>query len=237
MWSGGDRELNERRLMSEPLSSRLPLRGQALYQALCVCVLLSAASQVWAAPKLSQETTLVPQEQAFPVSKDFYPATEPDRDVKLWAERVLGLYLVDPPRRHASERVDFSNNHLHFHLWRPIGERSMVELWSEAAAWLVFGRIKYSSGARGLFSDLDGLERVTVSLHEVIRPGQEGRRKSKEPDQVKIFLTISLKRADFERLDLQALQTCSTNRDCNRAMRSSFSLVKLNSRYIKRRAR
>jgi|GEM_PF-1168061 len=198
---------------------------------------LSGAPALYAAPGLTQATTLVPQAQAFPVSADFYEPTEPDRDVKLWAEQMLGLYLVDPPRRHASERVDFSTNHLHFHLWRPIGQRTMVELWSEAASWLVFGRIKYSSGARGLFSDLDGLERVTVSLHEVIRPGQEGRRKSKEPDQVKIYLTISLKRADFERLDLQKLRDCSINRDCNRAMRSSFSLVKLNSRYIKRRRR
>ena len=189
------------------------------------------------APKISQKTTLIPQEQAFPVSRDFYPPDEPNRDIKLWSEQILGLYLVDPPRRHASERVDYSNNHLHFHLWRPIGQRTMVELWSEAASWLVFGRIKYSSGARGLFSDLGGLERVTVSLHEVVRPDQEGRRLSKEPDQVQIYLTISLKRDAFERLDLQALRDCALNMDCGRAMRSSFSLVKLNSRYIKRRKR
>lgn len=200
----------------------------------CFFMALSVSPLVSATPKVSQEMQLIPQEQAFPVNRDFYPMEEPDRDLKMWAEQALGLYLVDPPRRHASERVDFSNQHLHFHLWRPIGQRSMVELWSEAASWLVFGRIKYSNGAQGLFSDLDRLERVTISLHEVIRPGQDGRRLSKEPDQIKIYLTISLKRDAFEKLDLQALKDCSINRDCDRKIRSAFSLVKLNSRYIKR---
>ena len=192
---------------------------------------------VTAAPKSNQVMKSVPREQAFPKQVEFYSFDEPDRDLKLWAERSLGLYLVDPPRRHASERVDFSNNHLHFHLWRPIGQRTMVELWSEAASWLVFGRIKYSTGARGIFSDLGSLKRVTVSLHEVIRPKEKGRRLSKEPDRIEIYLTISLTRKDFERLDIEALRACSINGNCGRAIRSSFSLVKLNSRYVKRRKR
>jgi hypothetical protein len=198
---------------------------------------LAQPQEALAAPRLNQQTTRVAQERAFPKRLDFYEPDEPDRDLKLWAERMLGLYLVDPPRRHASERVDYSSDHLHFHLWRPIGQRSMVELWSEAASWLTFGRIKYSSGARGLFGDLGTLKRVTVSLHEVIRPKQEGRRLSKEPDVVEIYLTISLTRADFERLDLDALRSCALNSNCDRSMRSAFSLVKLNSRYIKRRRR
>ena len=201
----------------------------------CVCLLTCALFLVVGAPAQAQEVTTVEQAQAFPTRADFYAPDEPERALKIYAERELGLYLVDPPRRHASERVEYNNDHIHFHLWRPIAERSMNELWSEAAAWLVFGRIKYSQGSRALFGDLPSLKRVTLSLHEVIRPGEEGRRRSEKPDEVHVYLTVSLTRDDFERLDVRELEICARNVSCTREMRSSFSLVKLNTRYLKRR--
>ena len=219
---------------TQPLTA--PLKVTSAW-ALMMCFLTCASAPVWAEPEISQDSIEVSRALAFPERPDFYAPDEPDRALKVYAEQQLGLYLVDPPRRHASERVDYGKEHLHFHLWRPIAERPLLELWSEAASWLVFGRVKFSTGARGLFSDLPALRRVTLSLHEVLRPGEEGRRLSKKPDQVHIYLTVSLTREDFERLDLQELKLCAANVSCSREVRSSFSLVKANSRYLKRRAR
>jgi hypothetical protein len=171
--------------------------------------------------------------EAFPASPDFYPPGEPDLDLKVAAEQAMGLYLVDPPRRHASERVDFADSHLQFHIWRPIAGRSMTALWSEAASWLTFGRVKYSQGARALFELLPGLEQVTLSYHEVVRPGEDGRRRSELPDQVNTYLTISLTRDAFERLNMEELRLCARQERCGKQMRASFSRVSLNQAYLK----
>ena len=171
--------------------------------------------------------------EAFPKSPEFYSPGEPDLDIKVAADQVMGLYLVDPPRRHASERSDYGDGHLHFHLWRPIAGRSMTALWSEAASWLTFGRIKYSEGARALFEMLPTLQRVTLSYHEVIRPGEEGRRRSDKPDQINTYLTVSLTRDAFERLNVEELRLCAQHERCGKKMRASFSLVKLNQQYLK----
>ena len=100
---------------------------------------------------------------------------------------------------------------------------------------LLFGRIKYSRGAQQLFSDLPDLKRITLSFHEVIRPEKKGRRRSKRPDKVVTYLTLSIRRRDFERLDLESIQYCTRNLDCDSDVRSQISLVKFNARYIKRR--
>ncbi len=184
----------------------------------------------------AQRVVSIDQADAFPSAYDLYSENDPWRELKLAAEQEMGLYLVEPPRRHASEITDYSGNHLHFHVWRPLTETKQA-LWSSGVEWLVFGRIKYSRGAQQLFSDLPDLNRITLSLHEVIRPKKKGRRRSKKPDKVHTYLTLSLTRKDFERLDLERVRSCSRVLDCDQKVRRMFSLVKFNSRYIKRRSR
>ena len=184
----------------------------------------------------AQKVISIKQENAFPSAYDLYEENDPWRELKIAAEQEMGLYLVEPPRRHASEITNYSNEHLHFHIWRPISE-SRRSIWSRGVYWLIFGRIKYSSGARQLFSDLSSLKRITISFHEVIRPKRKGRRRSKKPDKVYTYFTVSITRADFEKVDLELIRQCGRNLDCGRDVRSMMSLVKFNSRYVKRRLR
>lgn len=194
-----------------------------------ICWILSPLSIARSEPPI-----VIPQEQAFP-SYRLYTEDDPWRDLKLSAEQQMGLYLVDPPRRHASEVTQWSNDQLHFHLWRPLTE-SKRAIWSRAVGWLVFGRVRYSGGAQRLFEDLPTLKRITLSLHEVERP-QKTKKGKKAEDLVHTYLTISLKRADFERLDIQQLKRCSNQLDCGDEVRQQLSLLKFNSRYIKGRLR
>ena len=184
----------------------------------------------------AQKVRYIDQSQAFPSAYDLYSADDPWRELKIAAEEEMGLYLVEPPRRHASEVTSFSNQHLHFHIWRPISE-GKTAMWSRGLHWLIFGRIKYSKGAQQLFSDLPDLRRITVSFHEVIRPERKGRRRSKRPDKVYTYLTLSVTRRDFEKLNLESIKQCSRNLYCGSDIRSMISLVKFNARYVKRRLR
>ena len=184
----------------------------------------------------AQRVVTIRQDKAFPSVYDLYKADDPHREMKIFAEEEMGLYLVEPPRRHASEITQYSSDHLHFHVWRPLtGTRQ--SLWSSGAGWLLFGRIKYSRGAQQLFADLPGLKRITLSFHEVIRPDKKGRRRSKAVDKVYTYLTLSITRKDFEALDINRLRSCARLEDCGREERRMLSLVKFNSRYIKRRSR
>lgn len=196
-----------------------------------------AKTQATSPAATSQAPREVSVAEAFPTTPDFYPPDEQSLELKLAVEQAMGIYLVDPPRRHASERVDYADDHLHFHIWRPISGRSMTALWSEAASWLVFGRIKYSQGARLIFEMVPGLRQVTLSYHEVIRPGEDGRRRSDKPDQVNTYLTVSLTREAFERLDVEELRLCAQHERCGKKTRGAFSVVKLNQQYLNGAAR
>lgn len=184
----------------------------------------------------AQPVLTISQEDAFPSAYDLYSPEDPYRELKIFAEEEMGIYLVDPPRRHASEITQYSSDHLHFHVWRPLTGTKRA-LWSTGAGWLVFGRIKYSRGARQLFADMPTLKRITLSFHEVIRPDQKGRRLGKAVDKIHTYLTLSITRADFESLDIERLRSCSRLEDCGQEERRMLSLVKFNSRYIKRRSR
>jgi hypothetical protein len=217
--------LSVRQKMTRVKSSSNVLIGIIFLAILCEITLASA-----------QRVISIKQENAFPSAYDLYQENDPWRELKIAAEQEMGLYLVEPPRRHASEITNYSNEHLHFHIWRPISE-SRRSIWSRGVYWLIFGRIKYSSGVRQLFSDLPSLKRITISFHEVIRPKRKGRRRSKKPDKVYTYFTVSITRADFEKVDLELIRQCGRNLDCGRDVRSMMSLVKFNSRYVKRRLR
>ena len=202
----------------------------------CVCLGLTLTL---AKPQKSYADlpTLMPSKGAFPKSdEELYSASDVWRNFKLMAEEMMGLYLVDFPRRHRSEVVDLNSkrNHLHFHLWVPIGEQSRTQLWSKAAYWLIFGRTQYAQGARGLFSELVELDKISISFHEVIRIGQEGRRRSDKEDKIQVYLTLSISRSKFEQLDIKLLENCGMLLDCPKEIRRSFNHSRFNVRYLKK---
>jgi hypothetical protein len=170
-----------------------------------------------------------------PRAMTIYGAEDPFVGLKTRAEVLMGLYLVDPPRRHRSERVHFTpkKRRLRFDLWQPVARLTDAELKTRAVEWLVFGRTQYAQGARGIFSEMGGVNEIVLAFHEVIRPKQKGRRRAKKPDQIKRFLAIRLTRKRFERLKMAALEGCVSRGDCQAQFRSAFSSAKMNRRYTR----
>ena len=115
-----------------------------------------------------------------------------------------------------------------------MGNSSDVELKTRAVRWLVFGRTAFSSGARGVFSELPAAQEVVLVFHEVVR-GEKGRRRSKE--QIKRYLALRLDRKRFERLNLDAVSACIERGDCSAVFRSAFSQKKFDRRYTAKRRR
>ena len=221
--------------MSAPLAQRLYRVYVALGAVLRSCLFFWGA--LFSSPIFAETPTSIDRNRAFPQEPEFYSIDDTQAGIKLVVEEMMGLFLVKPPRRHASEMTDINERFIHFHLWHPIAEYSNTQLWSKAASWLLLGRTKYAQGARALFSEMPSIQRITLSFHEVIRPGEEGRRLSSKPDQVYIYLTISLTRQEFEKIDLEGVRACATHYDCPESLKRSFSLVKFNTRHLSKRRR
>jgi hypothetical protein len=181
----------------------------------------------------AKKVVTINQEDAFP-SMDLFYDGDSQRDLKLSLEEMMGLYLVDPPRRHKSEITRLSDTQIHFHLWYPIANKSQRTLWSIAAHWLIFGRTQFASGAQGLFSELPGVNRVSLSFHEVYRPNEKSKQRKIKVDRIYSYLLVSITRDAFERLDLLKLKQCAINFDCTDEIRRMFTLIKLNSKYLRK---
>ena len=161
--------------------------------------------------------------------EEFYPADDPDRALKIELELALGLYLVAPPRRHPSERVEINGDRATFHLWHPVAAQENQALVSRALRWLIFGRTRYSGGARTLFSE-SNMRTLTIDFHEVNRPENSRRRRGKET--VKSYLRMTLSRDAFERLELGEIEGCLERNRCLRLARRKLNLT-LNRRYTR----
>ena len=175
------------------------------------------ALSAWAAP------LPLPEAEALfiPTREPFYPLDDADRELKRALEARLGVYLVAPPRRHRSERVELRGQRATFHLWHPVAEHSDQALIARALRWLLFGRTRYSGGARAIFSETQ-FESLTLSLHEVLREEQGRRRRGGE--SLKTYLSLTLTRARFESLDLDRVDECLERSRCARLARAKFSL-------------
>ena len=192
------------------------LRVQLVTTLLSLIFTLSAAP-LWAAPLPAPavETLFVPTREPF------YPLDDVDRELKLELEARLGVYLVAPPRRHRSERVELRGQRAVFHLWHPVAENSDQVLIARALRWLLFGRTRYSGGARAIFSET-AFETLTLIFHEVLREEQGRRRRGGE--SLRRYLSLTLTRARFESLDLDRIEECLEQKQCARLARANFAL-------------
>ncbi len=167
-----------------------------------------------------------------PRAAKIYPDSDPLAKQKARVEALMGVYLVDPPRRHASERVKVKGSRVQLDIWQPVARSSDTELKTRAVQWFVFGRTGYAKGVRGIFSEMAGIDQVTMVFHEVLR---EGRGRKKGAETVKRYLVLRLDRRRFERMKVEALRGCVERGDCSRAFRSAFTSAKLERRYTARR--
>lgn len=175
---------------------------------------------------------------ARPRKANVYGADDPLAPVKLRIEDHMGFYLVEPPVRHTSERVEYKRGIVQLSFWQPIQGLSEQELIARAVQWIVFGRTQFSNGIRGIFSDLSEAKQVVVVFHEVIRQDEEkgklkGRRAAKE--KINPYLILGLDRRRFEQMDLGAIKRCIDASDCTREYKKYFGIAKFNRRYFKAR--
>lgn len=164
-----------------------------------------------------------------------YGADDPQREMKVAIEKMMGIYLVDPPRRHPSERVVIDGGRVRFDIWQPVGSNTDKELKTRAVKWLVFGRTGFSNGARGIFSEYPQVAEVMLVFHEVMRPDKQKRRRTKQAEQITRYLILKLGRQKFERLKIDALEGCVSRADCGAAFRSGFDGARFDRKFTAKR--
>ncbi|MCA9545596.1 MAG: hypothetical protein KC613_14425 [Myxococcales bacterium] len=168
-----------------------------------------------------------------PRAARIYADSDPWAGVKRRVEALMGVYLVDPPRRHESERVHVTDGtRVRIDLWVPVSRLTDAELKTRAVEWLVFGRTQYASGVRGIFSEMAGIQDVVLVFHEVIRPDNTGRRRNRDKaEQIKRYLAIQLTRKQFLRFDPAPVEGCVARGDCSALFRSAFTSVRFDRRH------
>ena len=151
-------------------------------------------------------------------------------------EREMGVYLVQSPRRHPSEKVTISRGRAVVDIWHPVHLMSDEEIKTRAVQWLIFGRTQYASGASGVFKGNPAIRSVTLRFHEVIRPGGNTRRQ-KGRERIKRYLAIRISRTDLETIDLAPIKECGDRGDCTSEFRTMFTRVSFDGRYTRKRRR
>ena len=182
----------------------------------------------------SPATAKVRAEAVQPRAAKIYP-DDPLGKMKVQVERLMGMYLVDPPRRHRSERVKIKGGQVRIDMWQPVPRLTDIELKTRAVTWFINGRTQYASGVRGVFSEMPGVNEVLLVFHEVIRPDKKGRRRSKKKDKIKNYLALKLTRKKFERLKMRPIKICIEQNDCSTVFRADFSGARLDTKYTKAR--
>lgn len=158
---------------------------------------------------------------------------DPQADRKVRVEQIMGVYEVLPPMRHPSETIDLRGGQVQINLWVPVGRQTDKELVARAVKWLIFGRNRFSEGARGLFAE-PWISEVVLVFHEVLRPEEKGRR-NRKGEELKPFLAIKLDRKRFERLSLAPLTECVERGDCEAVFKNTFSAAKLDKTWTRSR--
>lgn len=168
-------------------------------------------------------------------ARGVYAADDPAAPLKERVEQLMGLYLVEPPRRHSTERVRLEGGKVRITYWQTVGDRTDEELVARALRWFVFGRTQYATGVRGIFSEMPAVEEVSLVFEEVVRPERKGRRRGAE--RVHPYLELRLTRAKFERLDPARVKRCAERGRCLAVAREVLDAVRLDHRYLRRARR
>jgi hypothetical protein len=162
-----------------------------------------------------------------------YGPSDPLLETKFQIEKMMGVYLTHPPRRHTSERVTIKKTNVTVDVWQSVQGLSDSEIECRAVRWLVFGRTQYGQGGREVLSHFTDLKQVKLRFHEVIRSKNSRRRKKNKARTVR-YLNLTLKRQHLRTLDLQALKASITSGQCTQAFKSTMS-GKLSRRHTKKR--
>lgn len=188
-------------------------------------ILLLLVLAPFAAPPVSPDSVA-------PRAMQIYGPDDPQREMKAAIEAMMGIYLVDPPRRHPSERVVIQGGRVRFDVWQPIGRNTDAELKTRAVKWLLFGRTSFSSGARGIFSEYPRVVEVMLVFHEVNRPDTKKRRRTQQTETLARYLILKLSRAKFSRLEPEPFRECVSGGDCEALFVSGFDANRYDRKYV-----
>ncbi len=161
---------------------------------------------------------------------DMYDDDDEDKALKLKVEGHLGLFLVKPPRRHASEVVELRRGRATIRYWYSLGPDA-DRVACDGLRWMVFGRDQWGGGAPGVFDDTEITE---INLHFVHVPKPRPGKKSRARDFHK-FVEMRLSTRKMEDLEVdEAMQAVESGEGCGRFMKRHFDRYRFNSRYYKR---
>jgi hypothetical protein len=105
---------------------------------------------------------------------------EPAADAEAAAavQTHLGLFLTTEDRREASELVTHRDERLEIWFLRTVGPTQRDAAVCDGARWLLTGRLEKSTGARGLFAALPGVDEVVLVFYKLetrVKPDAQGR--------------------------------------------------------------
>ena len=162
-----------------------------------------------------------------------YGPSDPSLKTKFEIEKMMGVYLTHPPRRHTSEKVTIKKNKVTVDVWQSVYGLSDAELECRAVRWIVFGRTQYGQGGREVLSNFKDITQVKLRFHEVIRP-KNSRRRNRNKARTVRYLNLTLKRRHLRTLDLQAVKAGLSSGQCTQAFKTTMS-GKLSRRHTKTR--
>jgi len=161
---------------------------------------------------------------------DMYDDDDDDKALKLQIEGHLGLFLVKPPRRHASEVVELRRGRATIRYWYSLGPDA-DRVACDGLRWMVFGRDQWGGGAPRVFDDTEVTE---INLHFVHVPKPRPGKKSRARDFRK-FVEMRLSARKMEDLEVdEAMRAVESGEGCGRFMKRHFDRYRFDSRYYKR---
>ncbi len=174
------------------------------------------------------------QNQSFPDHVvRIYDASDPLLDTKLVLEKMMGVYLTHPPRRHRSEKIQLKRDQVIVNVWQSVYGHSDAELQCKALRWLVVGRTQYVDGGRQILSEHPEFRRVTLRFHEV-EHAKNSRRVKKGKEKVVPYLRATLSRSVLNKLNMDTFNRLIESGECNTAFKRTFQ-GKLSKRYTRKR--
>lgn len=159
---------------------------------------------------------------------DVIYADDPLANTKINIERHLGVYLVKFPQRDTIERVHIKGRNVDADLWHSIGSATEDDLACKAIQWLIFGRTQWALGARGIFSNYPDLNKL--SLHFINVKKRDVQKQRVKRDVIR-YMSVSISRNKFNKLDVSQLQDDLLNRSCSAVARDTLSSYRFNQSY------
>ena len=174
------------------------------------------------------------QNQTFPDHVlRIYDASDPNLDTKLTLEKMMGVYLTHPPRRHRSEKITLKKDQVIVDVWQSVYGHSDAELQCKALRWLVLGRTQYVDGGRQILSERREFKRVTLRFHEVEHV-KNSRRVQQGKEKVVRYLHATLSQSVMNKLNMNTFNALLENGECKAAFSRTFK-GKISKRYTRKR--